>query len=133
MEIIYHQHHLWTTPSLDPPKHKTVYFPDMTKLSPSQSAEFRRVLWTVLYSQLSDDSARRRKGRVSMSLPNGVRRVRRRTKSGDREMNSSTQVSILEEYNKYRSKLRDQVVLVLAVLFMLSVLGPVLHQVRLPS
>lgn len=29
-----------------------VYFPDMTTALPSKSAEFRRVLWTGLYSQL---------------------------------------------------------------------------------
>lgn len=40
------------TPSEDPPKHEMVYFPDMTTSLPSQSAEFRRVLWTGLYSQL---------------------------------------------------------------------------------
>jgi hypothetical protein len=40
------------TPSLDPPKHEMAYFPQMTTSLPSQSAEFRRVLWTGLYSQL---------------------------------------------------------------------------------
>jgi hypothetical protein len=39
-------------PSSDPPKHEMVYFPDMTASLPSQSADFRRVLWTGLYSQL---------------------------------------------------------------------------------
>lgn len=29
-----------------------VYFPDMTTALPSKSSEFRRVLWTGLYSQL---------------------------------------------------------------------------------
>uniref|UniRef100_A0A0D6RA89 Cupin type-2 domain-containing protein n=1 Tax=Araucaria cunninghamii TaxID=56994 RepID=A0A0D6RA89_ARACU len=38
-------------PSSDPPKHEMAYFPDMTTTA-SQSAEFRRVLWTGLYSQL---------------------------------------------------------------------------------
>lgn len=40
------------TPSLDPPKHEMVYFPQMTTTLPSKSAEFRRVLWTGLYSQV---------------------------------------------------------------------------------
>ncbi|KAH8909268.1 RmlC-like cupin [Coniochaeta sp. PMI_546] len=40
------------TPSSDPPKHEMQYFPDMTTALPSTSAEFRRVLWTGLYSQL---------------------------------------------------------------------------------
>ena len=40
------------TPSSDPPKKEMVYFPDMTTALPSKSAEFRRVLWTGLYSQL---------------------------------------------------------------------------------
>jgi hypothetical protein len=40
------------TPSNDPPKHEMAYFPDMTTSLPSQSGEFRRVLWTGLYSQL---------------------------------------------------------------------------------
>ncbi|KAL1979459.1 hypothetical protein VTN96DRAFT_5733 [Rasamsonia emersonii] len=40
------------TPSLDPPKHEMVYFPQMTTSLPSKSAEFRRVLWTGLYSQV---------------------------------------------------------------------------------
>lgn len=35
-----------------PPKHEMVYFPDMTSALPSKSAEFRRVLWTGLYSQV---------------------------------------------------------------------------------
>ncbi|KAL9110444.1 MAG: hypothetical protein Q9227_004988 [Pyrenula ochraceoflavens] len=39
-------------PSSDPPEHKMAYFPDMTTALPSQSGEFRRVLWTGLYSQL---------------------------------------------------------------------------------
>ncbi|KAH8678144.1 cupin domain-containing protein [Xylariales sp. PMI_506] len=39
-------------PSSDPPKHEMQYFPDMLAALPSQSAEFRRVLWTGLYSQL---------------------------------------------------------------------------------
>lgn len=40
------------TPSSDPPKHEMVFFPNMTTSLPSESAEFRRVLWTGLYSQL---------------------------------------------------------------------------------
>lgn len=40
------------TPSSDPPKKEMVYFPAMTTALPSKSAEFRRVLWTGLYSQL---------------------------------------------------------------------------------
>lgn len=39
-------------PSEDPPKHEMAYFPDMTTSLPSESGEFRRVLWTGLYSQL---------------------------------------------------------------------------------
>jgi len=35
-----------------PPKHEMVYFPNMTGALPSESAEFRRVLWTGLYSQV---------------------------------------------------------------------------------
>jgi hypothetical protein len=42
----------FTTPSSDPPKHEMQYFPDMTSALPSTSAEFRRVLWTGLYSQV---------------------------------------------------------------------------------
>jgi len=37
---------------MDPPKHEMAYFPNMTGALPSESAEFRRVLWTGLYSQL---------------------------------------------------------------------------------
>jgi hypothetical protein len=40
------------TPSSDPPKHEMAYFPNMTTALPSESAEFRRVLYTGLYSQL---------------------------------------------------------------------------------
>lgn len=40
------------TPSEDPPKKEMVFFPGMTTSLPSESAEFRRVLWTGLYSQL---------------------------------------------------------------------------------
>lgn len=40
------------TPSSDPPKNEMQYFPDMTTALPSTSGEFRRVLWTGLYSQL---------------------------------------------------------------------------------
>ncbi|KAL8934326.1 MAG: hypothetical protein Q9216_005964 [Gyalolechia sp. 2 TL-2023] len=35
-----------------PPKHEMQYFPNMTGAMPSESAEFRRVLWTGLYSQV---------------------------------------------------------------------------------
>ncbi len=38
--------------STEPPKHEMVYFPNMTGALPSESAEFRRVLWTGLYSQV---------------------------------------------------------------------------------
>ncbi|KAL9623599.1 MAG: hypothetical protein Q9160_002055 [Pyrenula sp. 1 TL-2023] len=40
------------TPSLDPPKSEMAFFPQMTTSLPSESGEFRRVLWTGLYSQL---------------------------------------------------------------------------------
>jgi len=39
-------------PNSDIPEHEMVYFPQMTTSLPSESAEFRRVLWTGLYSQL---------------------------------------------------------------------------------
>jgi mannose-6-phosphate isomerase-like protein (cupin superfamily) len=39
-------------PNEGPPPHEMVYFPQMTTSLPSESAEFRRVLWTGLYSQL---------------------------------------------------------------------------------
>lgn len=35
-----------------PPKHEMQYFPNMTGAMPSENAEFRRVLWTGLYSQV---------------------------------------------------------------------------------
>ena len=35
-----------------PPKHEMQYFPNMANALPSESAEFRRVLWTGLYSQV---------------------------------------------------------------------------------
>lgn len=38
--------------SSEPPKHEMVYFPNMTTALPSKSGEFRRVLWTGLYSQV---------------------------------------------------------------------------------
>lgn len=38
--------------STGPPKHEMQYFPNMTAAMPSESAEFRRVLWTGLYSQI---------------------------------------------------------------------------------
>lgn len=40
------------TPSSDPPQHEMQYFPGMTASLPSESGEFRRVLWTGLYSQV---------------------------------------------------------------------------------
>jgi len=40
------------TPSSDPPLHEMQYFPGMATSLPSESAEFRRVLWTGLYSQV---------------------------------------------------------------------------------
>ncbi|KAK4230282.1 RmlC-like cupin domain-containing protein [Podospora fimiseda] len=40
------------TPSSDPPKHEMQYFPSMTTSLPAESHEFRRVLWTGLYSQV---------------------------------------------------------------------------------
>ncbi|KAM7184218.1 cupin domain containing protein [Rhypophila sp. PSN 637] len=39
-------------PSSDRPKNEMVYFPSMTTALPSESGEFRRVLWTGLYSQV---------------------------------------------------------------------------------
>jgi len=42
----------FTTPSSDPPKHEMQYFPGMASALPSESGEFRRVLWTGLYSQV---------------------------------------------------------------------------------
>ncbi len=42
----------FTTPSEEPPKHEMAYFPNMTTSLPSESGDFRRVLWTGLYSQL---------------------------------------------------------------------------------
>ena len=35
-----------------PPKHEMAYFPNMTSALPSKSGEFRRVMWTGLYSQV---------------------------------------------------------------------------------
>ena len=35
-----------------PPKKEMVYFPNMTAALPASSGEFRRVLWTGLYSQV---------------------------------------------------------------------------------
>lgn len=40
------------TPSSDPPKHQMAYFPQISSTLPSKNTEFRRVLWTGLYSQL---------------------------------------------------------------------------------
>ncbi|KAK8862797.1 cupin domain-containing protein [Apiospora arundinis] len=42
----------FSTPSSDRPKNEMQYFPDMLTALPSKSSEFRRVLWTGLYSQL---------------------------------------------------------------------------------
>jgi hypothetical protein len=42
----------FSTPSSNPPKHEMAYFPEMATSLPSQSGDFRRVLWTGLYSQL---------------------------------------------------------------------------------
>ncbi|KAL2255904.1 hypothetical protein VTK26DRAFT_2507 [Humicola hyalothermophila] len=39
-------------PNNEPPKKEMKYFPNMTTALPSESAEFRRVLWTGLYSQV---------------------------------------------------------------------------------
>ncbi|MCJ1472559.1 hypothetical protein MMC13_001208 [Lambiella insularis] len=36
----------------EPPKHKMAYFPNMVNALPSGSGEFRRVLWTGVYSQV---------------------------------------------------------------------------------
>jgi len=38
--------------STGPPKHEMAYFPNMTAALPSKHGEFRRVLWTGLYSQV---------------------------------------------------------------------------------
>ncbi|KAK8038653.1 hypothetical protein PG993_007064 [Apiospora rasikravindrae] len=42
----------FATPSSERPKNEMQYFPDMLTALPSKSSEFRRVLWTGLYSQL---------------------------------------------------------------------------------
>jgi mannose-6-phosphate isomerase-like protein (cupin superfamily) len=39
-------------PSSSPPKHEMAYFPQMLGALPASSHEFRRVLWTGLYSQV---------------------------------------------------------------------------------
>ncbi|KAK0728727.1 hypothetical protein B0T26DRAFT_748895 [Lasiosphaeria miniovina] len=39
-------------PINEPPLHKMGYFPNMTMALPSESGEFRRVLWTGRYSQV---------------------------------------------------------------------------------
>ncbi|KAH6682969.1 RmlC-like cupin domain-containing protein [Halenospora varia] len=39
-------------PNSGPPKHEMAYFPDMCSALPSSSSEFRKVLWTGLYSQV---------------------------------------------------------------------------------
>lgn len=39
-------------PNEEPPAHRMVYFSDMTTALPSESGEFRRVLWTGLHSQV---------------------------------------------------------------------------------
>jgi hypothetical protein len=58
-QLIPHPHRYFSSttmtfqkPSSDPPKHEMAYFPDMTTSLPSESGDFRRVLWTGLYSQL---------------------------------------------------------------------------------
>ncbi|KAH6683523.1 cupin domain-containing protein [Plectosphaerella plurivora] len=48
------------TPSSDPPAREMQFFPRMTSALPSKSIDYRRVLWTGLYSQL-----------VIMSIPEG--------------------------------------------------------------
>jgi hypothetical protein len=48
------------TPSTDPPAREMQFFPRMTSALPSKSDDYRRVLWTGLYSQL-----------VIMSIPEG--------------------------------------------------------------
>lgn len=48
------------TPSSDPPEREMQFFPRMTSALPSKSIDYRRVLWTGLYSQL-----------VIMSIPEG--------------------------------------------------------------
>lgn len=47
-------HHYAKDPKMSsgPPKHEMAFFPNMTAALPSESAEFRRVLWTGLYSQV---------------------------------------------------------------------------------
>jgi len=40
------------TPNSSPPKHEMVYFPQMTSSLPASSSEFRKVLFTGLYSQV---------------------------------------------------------------------------------
>jgi hypothetical protein len=42
----------FSRPSLDPPKHEMAFFPNRTTSLASESSEFRRVLWTGLYSQV---------------------------------------------------------------------------------
>ena len=42
----------FSKPNTDIPKNEMVYFPQMTTSLPSESGEFRRVLFTGLYSQL---------------------------------------------------------------------------------
>jgi hypothetical protein len=39
-------------PSSNPPEHKMVYFPNMSQTPPAEYRQFRRVLWTGLYSQV---------------------------------------------------------------------------------
>jgi hypothetical protein len=39
-------------PNSGPPEHEMVYFPKMTTALPSSSSEFRKVLFTGLYSQV---------------------------------------------------------------------------------
>ena len=39
-------------PSNDPPKQQMEFFAQLANLQPSETDEFRRLLWTGLYSQL---------------------------------------------------------------------------------
>jgi hypothetical protein len=50
----------FTTPSTNPPTCEMQFFPRMTSALPSKFDDYRRVLWTGLYSQL-----------VIMSIPEG--------------------------------------------------------------
>ncbi|KAF4630400.1 hypothetical protein G7Y89_g7745 [Cudoniella acicularis] len=39
-------------PNSGPPKHEMAYFPNMSSSLPASSSDFRKVLWTGLYSQV---------------------------------------------------------------------------------